>query len=513
MRWIALHLPLLALEALAATLGPEQRGRPLALLDGARLSAVDALAAALGCRPGMKRATALALAPQLLLGQADAAREAAARLSVAHAALAFTPTVVLQGDDLVLLEVASCLRLFGGFAALVARLRAALAPLRHRLHWGAAPTAFGAALLALDAQDEADPPAPLSPPAPALAALRARLDALPVWRLGPGREHWEALQGMGLKTLADLRALPRAGLARRFGQALLADLDRARGDAPDPRQPITLPPAFEARLELFHRADGSEAVLHGASVLLARLVAWAGGRHARVRAFALRMRHEPRHRADDATPPHTALDVALAEPSNDAAHLQLLLRERLAHCTLAAPTLELQLHCDALVAGTPPSGELFPSRGSAHEGLVRLLERLQARLGAAQVQRLLPVADHRPERATAHPPVDAARWPRLAEATPGVAPMLQLPHLTRPAWLLPAPEPLHERALLPLYEGRPLQVLAGPERIESGWWDGDLVARDYFLALAHDGALAWIFRERIPSTDAGSGWYLHGWFA
>jgi protein ImuB len=49
-------------------------------------------------------------------------------------------------------------------------------------------------------------------------------------------------------------------------------------------------------------------------------------------------------------------------------------------------------------------------------------------------------------------------------------------------------------------------LLAGPERIESGWWDGDEAGRDYFIAQLRDASLAWIYRER-------EGWFLHGLFA
>jgi protein ImuB len=78
----------------------------------------------------------------------------------------------------------------------------------------------------------------------------------------------------------------------------------------------------------------------------------------------------------------------------------------------------------------------------------------------------------------------------------------------RPAWLLAAPRALAARNGRPWLDG-PLELLAGPERIESGWWDGRDVARDYFLARDGCGARFWVFRER---RERG-GWYLHGVFA
>jgi protein ImuB len=53
-------------------------------------------------------------------------------------------------------------------------------------------------------------------------------------------------------------------------------------------------------------------------------------------------------------------------------------------------------------------------------------------------------------------------------------------------------------------------TLAGPERIESGWWDGDEASRDYFVARLSDGALGWIYREGDLSSVH---WFLHGLFA
>ena len=537
MLWIALHLPLLSLESFAATLaaaGGVEPGavaaRPIALLEAHRIVSANAAARALGVKPGLKRATALALAPQIVLGQADAGRDVAALLPVAHAALAFTPSVSLQpasvpdaAADTVLLEVQASLRYFGGLERLREAIAAAIRPLGHIVQMASAATARGAAILA-----RIDPP----PQCADLAATRLALEAAPVWLLGPGREHWEALQGMGLRNLGDLLSLPRSGLARRFSEAMLAELDCAFGRRADPREPLVLPPAFEGKLELFARADTTEQVLHGASVLLERLIAWLAAQHAFVRRFRLLMQHESRWQQSERTPQATTLEIALAEPSRDSAHLLVLLRERLAQLQLPAPTLELCLQAEDISKRAPPNTELFATAQNEQEGLTRLVERLQARLGAGRVQRLVALQDHRPERASAWREADAAtvggdrssakggaRKARVASVTTttGLSPEVAWT-APRPVWLQPA-EPLAERASRPLLEGRPLQLLSGPERIEAGWWDAALAGRDYFIAATADGALVWIYRERLPLSRSAnedeasaSGWFLHGHF-
>ena len=398
MLWIALHLPLLSLESFAQTLasgGQDPAVQPIALMDAHRILHANAAAQALGVRAGLSRATALALAPQLTLGRADPARDARALEPVVHAALAFTPQVVVPLPDrpdaaphTVLLEIEASLRYFGGLPRLLQRLQAVLHPLNHGVNTVCAPTAQAADLLARVHRD-------LQVPDPE-ASVRA-LDAAPVWLLGPGREHWETLQGMGLRTLGELRRMPRAGLSRRFGTGLLADLDRATGARPDPRVPVALPAVFESRLELFARADTTEQVLHGASLLLDRLVLWLVAQHAYARRFTLSMHHEARRLAGAEAPRRTPLEIALAEPSRDPAHLRVLLRERLANLPLPAPTLDLGLHADDIVRRAAPNQELFLTSAGEREGLTQLIERLQARLGPEQVQRLRTVEDHRPE--------------------------------------------------------------------------------------------------------------------
>jgi protein ImuB len=528
--WIGLHLPALPLEAWAASLSPEQQRQPLVLMAGARLQAVNAEAARCGLQVGMKRATALALAPQVIRGQADAAREAEALLALAYAALQFTPSVSLYDPATVLLEVSTTQRAMGGLPRLLEQLRAVTSRWGFTQRLVTAPTAGGAALLARwpgsDVHHKCE--RMLS-----LEALKDLIDHAPLILLKAAAEHAAQLQLMGVSTVADLRALPREGLTRRLGPELLAELDGICGAVPQAHDWVSLPDCFEARLELFSRADTTEQVLYGAQLLLERLVVWARARRGRIQRLQLQLLHEPRHRRDDTTPERSVLELAQAEPGNDLEHLHVLLRERLSRLPLPAPTSELRISCADLALSEAPSGELFPTRASEQQGLSRLVERLQARLGRDAVRSVQAVADHRPERSTRCEPLNAADLVRdqarhrrraRSDAVDKVAEPVQADQkpLARPVWLLPQPQALRVQRSAPCLDGHPLRLLAGPERIETGWWDG-LAARDYFVAQAQDQSLVWIFRARLPlegpepegaavSASEG-GWFLHGRFA
>jgi protein ImuB len=138
--------------------------------------------------------------------------------------------------------------------------------------------------------------------------------------------------------------------------------------------------------------------------------------------------------------------------------------------------------------------DLFSRAAQRNEQLEQVLDRLTARLGAGAVHSLNSTEEHRPERAWQ---MRAARLEAPAPARGAVtAEAAETP--SRPCWLLPEPRRLD----------MPPALLAGPERIESGWWDGADVARDYYLARAADGAQLWVFQDL-----RGGGWHVHGIWA
>lgn len=505
MVWIALFFERLSLQAIergwidtGAEGGAKADG--MAIADPLRVLAANDAAQAAGITPGLKRAAALALAPRLLLRERDAALEAAALAALAGWAQQFTPAVSLQSaplfgidDDVVapaglLLDVGASLRYFGGLARLLARLRRKLPELGFSARLAVAPNADAAWLLARHRNglhvDE--------------AGLAHAIGALPATLLAPERPQQQMLAAIGLPHVRDLQQLPRAGLVRRFGRTLLDELDFALGHRVRPRRWFEAPAEFEQRIELMASVEHAPALLFGARRLLQLLAGWLAARQQAAREVELAIEH------DDCA--DTVLPIRLADPSRDAARLELLLREQLGRLRLPTAAQALRLCCRQPVAQALPSGELFPGAARAHEQLGRLVERLQARLGSEHVQRLRLAADHRPEAAYRIEAIDtpAGRSPETPALQPG-------PGLPRPLWLFDEPIALAERNQRPCWQS-PLTLLAGPERIEGGWWDEALVQRDYFVAENREHALLWIYRERFAKPDGERGWFLHGRF-
>jgi protein ImuB len=560
MLWLALYCPTLALDCLVRR-WPAGLAPALAVtdVDGSRrfIAATTAAAQACGVYAGQSVATAMALLPDLVVVARRIDDERRALTEAALAALFFTPTVSLRTAGLVM-EVSASLRLFGGWRALKQRIAAAMRIQGLVIAAAEGPTPHGAWLLAKDrarrrfeatraAQRLAARPRPRSETAaPRSPATRmsacgpdgfdAALDAVPLVHLESLGPAIRRMAGIGCHTFADLRRLPAKGLARRFGVGLIDELARASGARPDPQTLFEAPSRFEARIELMARVESAEALVFASQRLLAQLSGWLTARRAAVRGFTLVLHHDRWTR--DAIEP-TAVVLALASPSSDLDRLMTLVRERLSRLELKAPVVDLSLAAPAIVAEEEAAGTLFPEREAATETLARLLEKLTARLGAEAMARIERVADHRPERAwrtvrsdvldamhtrgvaagraqTRSASSDPSRTGIDLDAVPdiGVAHRPKMPGCTcgpRPAWLLAEPQQLTVRSDRPLFESLPLYLMAGPERIEAGWWDDAPATRDYFIAENAAGRLVWIYRERLLEPDRPQ-WYLQGLF-
>lgn len=371
----------------------------------------------------------------------------------------YTPRVSLDPPEGLAAEVAGSLRLVGGAGKLARGIRAGLAQLGFEGTLAFAPTARAALWRA--------------------AGGGLALEQLPIEVLGLSADRLKLLQGLGIRNLGGLLQLPREGVARRFGQGLMDGLDQALGRIPEPRRLFVPPARFEARLELPAPVFEAATALFAARRLLAGLEGFLAARHGGVRGFTLELFH------GKGVP--TVIEVGLAAPARDAEHFARLLRERLERRPLAAPAEAVRLSAADIVPLAGRSGGLFRDEAGGEDWL-RLVERLQARFGHGAVHGLGLHAEHRPELA----------WKAIVPGQRLAAGDVPGPG-ARPLWLVEPP-----RALKGVEEDG-FELLAGPEQIESGWWDGGEVRRDYFVARARD-SIVWVYRD-------ARGWRLHGIFA
>ncbi len=473
-QWLALHFSQLALDEFnrgrqAQTV---QAKTPLAIIDqqaGQRcIIACNRTAENAGVHTGMPVDAALGLADSLHITARDPHAETLALEHLAACCYQYSSQVsIAAGRNTLLLEAAASRRLFGAAEMLASRIRTALEQSGYHAASGIAPTPEAACLAArhglnIHASEE----------------LRTRLGALSITSLPLDGNALKVLQQTGLRTLAEVLRLPRKALTRHLGPSACDYLDRLLGLRPDPRRVFRPPDSFTDGIDV-PETTHTEGLLFPLKRLLQTLCGTLQARDRGVAFLEICLQLEKGTQT---------IDLHLQHASCSESHLMMLLRERLERLQLSGPVRRINLQAPhflprvvcqpGLLAATDPD--------PVENGIEALLERLQARLGDRCVQGLKGLEDHRPELS----------WSFRNPDEP--APCTALPQ--RPAWLFPEPR----RCRIDQY-----RILTGPERIESGWWDGRDCRRDYFIVRDNSGSTLWAFHEYKPQP----GWYLQGLFA
>ena len=469
--WLAIHLPHLALDL--HTRGQKDRETAIAVSATAdrRERIIDCNPAALngGARPGMPVTAARAILNELCIVERDTASEQRALERLAAWCYQYSSQVCIPGDRTgLLLEAGASRRLFGKPERLARRLQGELGQLGYHAAAGSAPTPESAWLAAREGLHIG-----------AGGQLRQELGLLPLDRLHLDAARIQAMERMGFRQLRDLLRLPRKALTRRFGPDLPDYLDRLLGVCPDPRKFYQPPENFSSRLDLPAEIHACQALLFPLKRLLGELCGVLRGGDSAVQSLQVTLGHEDH--AD------STLELGLQAPTQEIERLMTVLRERLERLRLPQAVREIRMEAPRLLKFSAGQGALFhDTPAEQQQDIEQLTERLQARLGRQAVSGISGVEDHRPEYS----------WRPRALNEP--AECFPLPH--RPAWLLPKPR----RCAIENY-----RILAGPERIESGWWDGRDCRRDYYIVRDGHGSLLWAFHEYKPKH----GWFLHGIFA
>lgn len=421
-------------------------------------------------------------------------------------ALQFTPRVA-SVDEAILLEAGASERLFGGRKRLLRKLLKESEGLELQA-WAAGGTALVAlSLLRLKLRGEE---APEDIP-----------DGLPLSTLTDAAPHLHTLERIGCTTFGTLRALPRAGVSRRFGAGLLQALDSAYGQRPERYPWWTLPADFDHKVELVALATSAPDLMLAGQHLLTLLQVWLQARNLGVLAVELEWTLDLRRLDGKPLPPTETLELRTAQPTQDMKHLRRLASEQLSRTQISAPANQLRLRTLQTVPWGGITTSLLPEDNKPGEKLHQLVERLSVRLGEGNVTVPQPVQDHRPECMEHWIPADSVGWGDAGTPALRASAGVRLAHRQPagdelfPSWLLREPMRLQVKGDKPLYQG-PLQLLTRARRVEAAWWDpqvGEPVLRDYFIARSDTAGLLWIYRERLAADQDRAQWFLHGLYA
>ncbi len=484
--WLALRFVAFPLEVLCRETVPDKATVVVADHSGRScVVACDQRAHDQGVRAGMPLAAAYALVHELEVLPQDEAQEQAALERLATWAKKFTPLVSLCSPGAVLLEVRGSLALFEGMQGLLSSVQRDLQVLGFAHVRAVAPTPTAALWMAQHTSSQSDEGIALDD-----VSLKAQLGKLPVAVTAWPEHVLSRLQGMGVRTLRDCLRLPRDGFARRMGKQRLKELDQALGLAPDPRVNYQPPDKFVARRELLFALESVNMIVRGLDTLVTELCGFLRGRQSGIQNIRITLYH--------AHTTASVLNVGTASTCRDPARLMALVHEKVEQLVLPEGVVALSMVSGRLYPLTGFDGQLFNDTAHGDVPWPQLVEKLRARLGVRAVTGLCLVPEHRPEQA----------WKYTEPGTVSTMPVSG----KRPLWLLAQPYRMPGREGLPYWHGV-LTVVHGPERIESGWWDGQDAARDYFVVVNPHQLMLWVYRERRPSGQEAHAAYPQPVFA
>ena len=393
-------------------------------------------------------------------------------------------------------EIRSSLKYFGGIDSIHDKLKALLRPALEQRHledyflYAATPTVSGSLLLARSGHN-------------ALVYqkdnLRSALGQLSTDVLQLGKEQNRRLYNMGIRKIRDIWRLPVDGLHKRFGSDFVNLLNKALGIAPEPMRNYVPPPAFATAHDLPYEVENLDRLLPVVDEMLLQLCKFLRQRDLSTSHLVLSLIHEKRSR--------TEIDMGLRQPSRCRDHLLLLMETHFTNLIIPAPVIGLKLTVKQFDAFSSESNALLVEDragisgggGISNKNLSQFMEQLHARLGGDSLKSINTIAEHCPEYAT-----QQLNYTDSKANSPAAA----VANNPRPFWLLDEPIQLALRSGK-LYHRRAITLISGPERIESYWWSGRDIRRDYYVAREEGGSRLWIFRERSGQRH----WYLHGYFS
>ena len=530
--WLALYFPQLPLDVFAPeisaartamqttasqeTIEPASPEPATVILEENRVSLANAAAEAKGIVLGCSLATAHSISPDITYFAREKAREFNRLDALGQCLYRFSSMVSLEAPDCILIEIQGSLRLWQGKERLVMEAIQLCEEMGHECVARLAHTPQAAVALA--------------------RANATQLHNVPLHSIGLSHHNVkerviEHLANMGIYTLGQLIALPKASLGKRFGQSLVRYLRRLEGDQIEPRKGIQPSNNFVQQLHLLKPIMNKTVLLQGPMPYLAQqLQHWLIARQ--LACVSLEWQFAP-FRGNG-----ISVKVGFAGGKQRQGDFMRLSHLQLENIKLPGEVLSIGLKAKVITPLQAINSDLFGSTESATGLVTELVDELTARLGPGTCRSIQPVQKYTPEKAWQQDSSQPQSQPQLQlqlekaqsrQRKSGAKRPIKIsthkteqhlianPELTgkRPLWLFSPPRQIAFAEL---------ELLQGPERIQSNFHlepKQSTIFRDYYIAKHKHGSLCWAFTES-PNKQTGTSnhgiaaanqWYLHGYFA
>lgn len=469
MRWLYLHFYNLHLDSL---MNSEETNEPMIIVDANKNEVVqlNSVAMEMGFKVSMGLATALALNDHVKIIEYQTQQEHNTLVNIADALYQYSADIALLPPQGLCLNVTSMTKLYGSINNYWAVIIQALSTLGYSYSYAFSTTPMQAQLLAKTQYNQTE-----------LAHLPTNktLLSLPIANLPLTAKLIQSLQRIGIRSLGQLLSLPAKQLSQRFDKELISfinQLDNQQHNRLRFHQPQA---KFYYQQELAFEVSNSQYLLKPITQALKCLLLFLTARSLTTLCFIFSFTQ--RDHGD------IELTISSALSHNDLNHWLQLVELKLEPLRINSPVLSIKLECNDLQEFAPCEGDLFFNPNPSQSPAI-LLARLQAKLGEHNVHILEHSTQFHPELASSYTP--ATKSDVKPCNTDLVSPF-------RPSYLFFYPVALTE----------PVELLLGPERLQTQWWSEHYIHRDYFIAKNKLGVCLWVFKT--PEQH----WFVHGVFS
>ncbi|MEZ2339229.1 DNA polymerase Y family protein [Mucilaginibacter sp. RCC_168] len=447
-----------------------------------------------GIKAGITAADARVMAPGIQLLETKPGRNIKLLKGLAEWCLRYTPLVMVDPPDGLLLDVTGCTHLKGGEIEFLKDMVSRLRVLGYTIRPGMADTIGCAWAVARCAESGL-----IVPP----GGQRNALMPLPPASLRLGVELVIKLRELGFYQVGSFIHMPKSVLKRRFGSNMVLRLYQALGQEAEFLLPLKESVPYSERLTLLEPITTREVIETTVRALIDTLCKRLYGEGLGLRSAVLTY-----WRIDGKS---GQLSIGTNHPSQRTDHIFKLFELQFDQI---APGLGIEVFLLEATKTEPASDKqnlLWNGKPAADgEEVAELLDNVGARVGKDHIHRYLPQEHHWPERA-------AVNTTDLAQTSENEWPEDKI----RPVQLLEPPEPIEAMALTPDYAPRQFvyrnqrHIIVnadGPERISHEWWIEDGGYRDYYVAEDEEGMRYWLFGTPNDIPEQTRRWFIHGYF-